>query len=229
MPRRRHGSLSSTRLWPNQDPIGQTLTVHTPAAYGEERPREIVGVVGNVRQFQLATEPRPEMYVALPQQPAHCSPGLTETRLHKSLVLRTSADSQDLNESVRKATSELVPDSPVFGVQTVQQMVASSATWEKFYSQLLAFFGPAAVLLAAIGIYGVTSYSVSERRHEIGLRMALGAQSAQVLALVLKEELVLSLAGVTIGLAASFGATPLISSFLYGVKAHDPLTLLTPG
>jgi putative ABC transport system permease protein len=105
-------------------------------------------------------------------------------------------------------------------------MVARSTTGERFYTQLLVGFGTVALLLAAIGIYGVTSYSVSERSHEIGLRMALGARPAQVLGLVLKDGLFLSLAGVVIGLAASFGATPLISSFLYGVKAHDPLTLV---
>ena len=213
-------------FWPNQDPIGQVITIHTPAAPGEERPREIVGVVGNVRQYELAREPGPEMYSALVQQPQHCSPGFTETRLHKSLVLRTAIESQTLTDSVRKVTAELAPDSPVFGVQTVRQMVASSTTLEKFYTQLLVAFGAAALLLAAVGIYGVTSYSVSERSHEIGLRLALGAQSGQVLRLVLREGLLWSLIGVAMGLTASFGATPLIANFLYGVKAHDPVTLV---
>jgi ABC-type antimicrobial peptide transport system permease subunit len=126
---------------------------------------------------------------------------------------------------VSKVTAKLAPDSPVFGVRMVHELVDNSTTGERFYMQLLAGFGALALLLAAIGIYGVTSYSVSERRHEIGLRMALGAQSCQVLRMVLRDGLILSLAGIAAGLAASFGATPLLSSFLYGVEPHDPLTL----
>jgi putative ABC transport system permease protein len=129
-------------------------------------------------------------------------------------------------DSVSKVTAKLAPDSPVFGVRMVHEVVDNSTTGERFYMQLLAGFGTVALLLAAIGIYGVTSYSVSERSHEIGLRMALGAQSIQVLGLVLKQGLIQSGVGVGIGLAASFGSTPLISSFLYGVKPHDPLTLI---
>ena len=107
----------------------------------------------------------------------------------------------------------------------MREVVANSSHMERFYTQLLGIFAAVALLLAAIGIYSVLSYSVSERSHEIGLRMALGAQSGQVLRLVLKEGLLLSLIGVAIGLAASFEATPVIASFLYGVKPHDPLTL----
>jgi putative ABC transport system permease protein len=196
------------KFWPNQDPIGQVVTVHAPAAPGEERPRQIVGVVGNVRQYAFAREPRPEMYIALPQQPQHGPGRLTETRLHKSLVLRTNVVSQSLMDSVSKVTAKLAPDSPVFGVRMVHEVVDNSTTGARFYMQLLAGFGTVALLLAAIGIYGVTSYSVSERSHEIGLRMALGAQSIQVLGLVLKQGLILSGVGVGIGLAASFGSTP---------------------
>jgi putative ABC transport system permease protein len=129
-------------------------------------------------------------------------------------------------DSLRNAVAELDKDSPVFGIRTVREVVSNSGHLERFYTTLLGIFAAIALLLAAIGIYGVISYSVSERNHEIGLRMALGAQSGQVLRLVLKEGLLLSLTGVAIGLAASFGATPLIGSFLYGVKAHDPLTLV---
>jgi putative ABC transport system permease protein len=213
------------KFWPNQDPIGHVITLDTQAVRTEERPREIVGVVGNVRQFRLGEDPRPEIYAPYPQQAQHCVAFATETRLHKSLVLRTSSESKGLTDSLRRAVTELDKDSPVFGIKTVQETVSHSAKLERFYTQLLGGFAVVALLLAAIGIYGVISYSVSERRHEIGLRMALGAQSAQVLRLVLKEGLVLSLAGVGIGLAGSFGATPLLSNFLYGVKAHDPLTL----
>jgi putative ABC transport system permease protein len=115
-------------------------------------------------------------------------------------------------------------DSPVFGLTTVRNVVLNSTTEERFYAQLLGSFAITALMLAAIGIYGVISYSVLERSHEIGVRMALGAQPKQVLRLMLKEGLILSSVGVVFGVAASFVATPLIASFLYGVKAYDLLT-----
>jgi putative ABC transport system permease protein len=214
------------KFFPNQNPIGQVITLKTQALQREERPREIVGVVGNVRQFGLAVNPLPEIYAPYPQQAQHCTPEWTETRLHKSVVLRTSGDPTGLIDSVRRAVMELDKDSPVFGITTVRETVSKSANLERFFTQLLGGFAVVALLLAAIGIYGVISYSVNERRHEIGLRMALGAQSTQVLQLVLKEGFILSLTGVAIGLAGSFGATPVLSNFLYGVKAHDPLTLV---
>jgi putative ABC transport system permease protein len=213
------------KYWPNQNPIGQTIKVDNRVIRGEERPREIVGVVGNVRQFQLGTDPFPEMYAPYWQQAHHCTEAATESRLHISLVLRTSSESKGFIDSVRRAVTEIDKDSPVFGITTVQETVSKSANLERFFTQLLGGFALVALLLAAIGIYGVISYSVNERRHEFGLRMALGAQSTQVLRLVLKEGLILSVAGVAIGLAGSFGATPVLSNFLYGVQPHDPLTL----
>ena len=213
------------KSFPDQNPIGQAITLDNEALRREERPREIVGVVGNVRQFRLARESVPEIYAPYPQQARHCNPGQTETRLHLSLVLRTTSESKSFVDSVRQAVTEVDHDSPVFGITAVKETVSKSADLERFYSQLLGGFAVVALLLAAIGIYGVISYSVNERRHEIGLRMALGAQSAQVLRLVIEEGFILSVSGIVIGLAGSFGATPVLSSFLYGVKAHDPLTL----
>ena len=216
---------AARKFWPNQDPIRQVITLDTQADRAEERPREIIGVVGNVRQFRLGEDPYPEIYAPYPQQAAHCTAGATETRLHKSIVLRTSSVSKGLVDSVRRAVAELDKDSPVSGINPVQETIANSTHLERFYTQLLGGFATVALLLAAIGIYGVISYSVSERRHEIGLRMALGARSEQVMQLVFREGLILSSSGVAIGLAGSFGATPLLSKFLYGVKAHDPMTL----
>jgi putative ABC transport system permease protein len=209
-------------FWPNENPIGQVIMVDT---LPDERPREIVGVVGDVRQFELSTKSFPEIYAPQPQQGPHCTADMTETRLHKSLVVRTGFASRNLIDTLRRTVAELVSDSPVFGITTVQQTVANSARTEAFFSQLLATFSGVALLLATIGIYGVISYSVGERTREIGLRIALGAQSGQVLALVLKEGMVLALLGVVIGLAISFGATPVLSRFLYGIKSYDPWTL----
>lgn len=142
------------------------------------------------------------------------------------MVIRSQFVSKELIESVRKTISELAPDSAVFGITSVQQTVSASAGPWSFLSQLLALFAAVALVLAAIGIYGVMSYSVSERSHEIGLRMALGAQPGQVLGLVLRQAMILSLLGLVIGAAASFVATPLLTRYLYGVKPHDAQTLI---
>jgi putative ABC transport system permease protein len=210
------------KFWPTQNPIGQLITLDTVP---DERPRQIVGIVGNVRQFQLATQSVPEMYAPFPQQSALCPGGLDETRLHKSVVIRANVVSKSLIESVRKSMVEVAIDSPVFGITTVKQTVSNSAKGKSFLTQVLGSFAIVALLLASIGIYGVISYSVGERTREIGLRMALGAQSRQVLTLLLQEGIKLSLIGVTIGLAAFFAATPTLSTILYDVKAHDPYTL----
>ena len=210
------------KFWPSQDPIGQMITLDVVP--GEEKPREIVGVVGNVKQFASRIDPGPEIYASYLQQPKQSPTLFTETRLHKSLVVQTSFESQSLIDSMRSTVAGMDRDSPVFGITTVRNVVLDSTTVERFYTRLLGSFALTALLLAAIGIYGVISYSVLERSHEIGVRMALGAQSKQVLRLMLKEGLMLSSLGVAFGVAASFAATPLIAAFLYGVKAYDLLT-----
>jgi putative ABC transport system permease protein len=210
------------KFWPNHDPVGQVITLDTVP--NEERPREIVGIVGDVKQFASGYDPQPEIYAPYLQQPKQSPPMYTETRLHKNLVLRTSFESKSLIDSLRRTVAELDKSSPVYGITTVAQVVQNSTTGERFYTQLLGGFAVVALLLAAIGIYGIISFSVLERNHEIGIRMALGAQRLQVLGLMLKEGLILSLLGVVIGVGASFAATPLIRVFLYGVKPYDPLT-----
>jgi len=158
--------------------------------------------------------------------PTRIYPGWTEARVHKSLILRTHSPSKALMKDIRRTISELAPNSAVFGITMVAQTVSKSATPWRFLCEVLELFAAIALMLAVIGIYGVTSYSVGERAHEIGLRMALGAQPAQVLGLVLRQAMVLSFIGVGIGVASSFAATPLLAEFLYGVKAHDMLTVV---
>ena len=211
------------QFWPNQDPVGQTLTFDSSP---EERPRQIVGIVGDVKQFGLAQDPEREAYVNIPQLPPHTVPGWTESRVHKTIVIRTRSDSPALIGKVRTVLSEIAPDSPVFGITRVDQMVANSAQQWRSLSQLLGIFAGVALLLAAVGIYGVISYSVGERTHELGLRMALGAQPRHVVRLVLSQAMTLAVLGVFIGVAASFAATPLLAEFLYGVNPHDVLTLV---
>lgn len=210
-------------FWPNQNPIGQIITLHTAPS---EKPREIVGIVGDVRQLRLAREPVPEIYAPYPQQPAQCPPGLDETRLHKSVILWTRVLSKSLIENLHNTLTDIASDSPVFGITSVQQLVTNSAKSTSFFSQLLGAFAVVALLLAAIGIYGTIAYSVGERTREIGVRIALGAQPRQVLTLVLNQGLILALVGIAIGFVVSFVATPVLLSVLYGVTAHDPMTLV---
>jgi predicted permease len=210
------------QFWPNQDPLGELITFNDSP---DERPRQIVGIVKNVKDYDPTRESTPQAFVAYMQLPARVS-DYSEARLHKSLVVRSRFVSKELMENVRKTVAELAPDSAVFGVTTVQQTISEAAGDWRFLSQILGLFAAVALLLAAIGIYGVISYSVSERSHELGLRMALGAQPGQVLSLVLRRAMMLSLLGVAIGAAASFLATPLLSVYLYGVKPHDTLTLV---
>ncbi len=211
------------RYWPNQDPIGQAIKFDDSP---DEKPRQIVGIVQDVRQFSLTMPAEPEAFVPYQQLSSRIYPGWTEARVHKSIVIRTHADPKALMQNMRRIISELAPESAIFGITTVERTVSQSATDWRFLSQVLELFAAIALLLAVIGIYGVISYSIGERRHELGLRMALGAQPGQVLGLVLRQAMVLSLIGVVIGVVGSFAATPLLAKFLYGVKPHDMPTLV---
>jgi putative ABC transport system permease protein len=214
---------TARQFWPNEDPIGREITFDSSP---EERPRRIVGIVGNVKKYTLTRDSPPQAYVSYAQLPPHTVPGWTESRVHKSVIVRTRSTSAALIENVRRIISGLAPDSPVFGVRTVEESVSNSARPWSVLSQMLGVFAAMALILAAIGIYGVISYSVSERSHELGLRMALGAQPRHVVRLVLRQAMTLSVLGVIIGVVASFAAAPLLAEFLYGVKPHDVLTLV---
>jgi predicted permease len=211
------------RFWQNEDPVGRSISFDDSP---EEKPRQIVGVVGNVHQFSLTMPPEPEVYVSYEQLPTRIKSAWTETRIHKSLIVRTRSASKTLMQEVRRTISELAPESAVFGISMVDQTVSKSAGLWRFLCQILELVAVIALTLAVVGVYGVISYSVGERNHELGLRMALGAQPEQVLGLVLRQAMVLSVIGVGIGVAGSFAATPLLAELLYGVKAHDVTTLV---
>lgn len=211
------------RYWPNQDPIGQLIKFDDSP---DDKPRQIVGIFQDVKQFSLTEPAEPEAFVPYQQLSSRIDPRWTEARVHKSIIIRTHGDSKALMQTMRRIIAGLAPESAIFAITTVEQTVSQSATDWRFLCQVLELFAGIALLLAIIGIYGVISYSVGERRHELGLRMALGAQREQVLGLVLRQAMLLSLVGVVIGVAGSFAATPLLSRFLYGVKAHDLLTLV---
>jgi putative ABC transport system permease protein len=217
------------RFFPNEDPIGQQILLrYDPYPVDEARPRQIVGIVGDVKHFGLGEETPPFVYAPFIQQPAVFPGGASRAHLHKALVLRTSSGpmggGQNLAVGVKQALAEIDPNQPVTNIMTMEDVLAASLGDYRFYMELLGIFAGVAVLLAAVGIYGVMSYSVSERTHEIGIRMALGAHRVDVLGLVTKLGLKLTAIGVAIGIALAIGVTRLISTFLFGVKPTDPLT-----
>ena len=143
-----------------------------------------------------------------------------------TFVIRTKGDSASIAPAARNVIQTLDGEQPVADVRTMESLLADSVARARFNTLLLTVFAVVALILAAVGIYGVMSYAVTQRTHEIGLRMALGAQTSHVLALVVRQGMTMAVAGVTIGLAAAFALTRILATLLYGVSATDPLTFL---
>jgi putative ABC transport system permease protein len=178
---------------------------------------QIIGVVGNVRHTGLESSPRPEIY--LPFGQGHWPSSF--------MVVRTTlSDPTALAVSAQNAVWSVDKNIPLAEVRTMEDVIARSVLRRKFTMLLLVVFAGMAVLLAAIGLYGVMAYSVSQRTHEIGIRMALGAQRGDVLRLMVGQGMGLAGAGVLLGITASLGLTRLIAGMLFGVSATDPLTFV---
>ena len=204
------------RFWPNQEPVGQRFTPG-PVSGPPEAWIAVVGVVKDVRQFELIAEPKPQMYLHY-QQVGFFEPN--------DLVVKTAVDPLSLAGSVRKAVWDIDKDQPVSNIKTMDEILSTSIEKQRFTMLLLGIFAGVALLLAAVGIYGVMSYTLAQRTHEIGIRMALGAQRSHVLKLAVGQGLKLVLVGVAIGLIAAFGLTRLMTSLLFGVRPTDPATLV---
>jgi putative ABC transport system permease protein len=216
------------RYFPNQDPISQRLLLRYESYHiDEDRPREIVGVVGDVKHFGLGEKAPPVVYASYLQQPPIFPGGWAMSYLAQNIFVRVATGSswqKDFASNIRKVVAKIDPDEPVTDITTMYCYLAHSIDDSQFVMRLLEIFAGMALLLAAIGIYGVMSYFVNERTHEIGIRIALGAERASVLGLVTGLGLKLTVIGVAIGAILAFALTRLIARFLFGVSPADPTT-----
>ncbi|MBZ5505888.1 MAG: ABC transporter permease [Acidobacteriia bacterium] len=206
-------SAMAKKYWPGEDPLGRQLglgSLRFPAM-------TIVGIVGDVKQISLREDPGPEMYVPYTQKPY-------PSMLTMHVVLRTASDPISVAGGTKKAIYSLDRDIPVTKLATLQAVVKSSMAGPRFSLLLLGSFAALALLLASVGLYGVISYSVTQRTPEIGIRMALGANRRNVFGMVIGQGVRLVVAGIVIGIVASLMVTRLMTSFLYGVRPTDPLT-----
>jgi predicted permease len=197
------------RFFDNEDPIGKQLTALTG------KPSEIIGVVGDARQWGLELPPDPEIYFSYAQM---------NFSAETSLVVRSSGDPARLSDGVRNAVREVNASAPVLRIKTMSSVLAQSTAQQRFTMTLMVVFAGVALVMAIIGLYGVMSYSVTQRTHEIGIRMALGAERRDVMRLVVGQGLALAVIGIGTGLVAAVAITRLLSTLLFGVSATDPLT-----
>jgi len=209
------------QMWPDRDPIGRRITYNNGLPIDEWQDvggsgsREIVGIVSDAAHLELGAEPEPFFYTPHAQIP---------TARDMSFVIRGSMDAAMLTGFVRRQLAEMDPDVPLFQIQTLEDVLSAATAAPRFRTLLLGAFAAVGLLLALVGVYGVIACAVSQRTHEIGLRMALGAGSSDVLRMVMSQGMAPVLIGVIVGVAAAFGMTRVLSSLLYHVLATDPTT-----
>ena len=205
------------RYFPNQDPIGRQMRFGFSP--NSNVPREIIGVVGDLRDAALSRKPGPMMYVPFAQAPLYGG----------EVVVRSSSSASSIAAGIRQTVHSIDKDLPVTDVESFPDAVGASIAQERFRTVMMSSFSGIALILAAVGIFGVISYSASQRTHEIGIRIALGAQQRNVLRLILGQGARLALLGLGIGAAAALPLTHLMAGLLYGVSGTDPLTFGTVG
>jgi predicted permease len=202
------------RYWPNEEAIGKRMQV----ALDDTSPRQIIGVVKDVKQSEWTAEPRPEMY--LPHLQATAPQYMT-------LLVRADSDPMKMAAAVQGEVWAIDKSLPVSEIRSMEEVIAASIAPQRFNMLLLALFASIALILAAVGIYGVMSYSVTQRTHEIGIRMALGARASDVVKMIVGQAMALVAIGIGAGLVGAFLLTRLMASLLYDVSVTDPATYIT--
>jgi putative ABC transport system permease protein len=195
---------------PDEDPIGRVIL----GDWANPKPTEIIGVVGDIRHNGLTAEPRPTVFLAQSQVPGY----------YTYIVVRTAMDPMQMATAIRREVRQADPRQPVADVQPMAQYVSSALARPRLYAVLLGAFASLALLLAAVGLYGLMTYAVSRRTHEIGVRMALGAQPRDVLRSMLSDGARLAMAGLVVGVACAITLSRLIAQLLYGVTTGDVVT-----
>ncbi len=208
--------LLARKLFPNANPIGRVIQDGARVQNGGGRVK-VVGVSGDAKFSDLRTPPPPTTYLDYRQQ--------TEMG-NATFELKTVARPESLIPSLRKAVASIDKDLPLVGIRTQNEQISATLSQEKTFSTLTTGFGFLALVLASIGIYGIMAYNVARRVNEIGIRMALGAQTGQILTMILREGVLLAIAGIILGIAATLPLTRLVATMLYGVSPTDPLTLI---
>ncbi len=221
-------ATAAARIWPHQNPIGRQVIAAEGSKEFADAPRTIVGIVQDTREEALDRKVPGILYVPLSQMPNGFL-ALLFKLLPVTVAVHTAADSPGLARAIEKEIWAVDPGQPIDDVKAMHEIRDQSLSARRFITLLLGLLAVLALALASVGIYGVLSYLVHQRTREIGVRMALGATTAQVLRLILQQGMGAVLAGIAFGLAGSFALTRLLASQLYGVTAHDPVTFtLTP-
>jgi len=202
------------QYWPNEDPVGKRLGIGESTK--DTAWRTIVGVVSDIRHASLSEPPVPTAFIAYRQD--------LESWPRMGFVIKAKGDAASLSAAVRKELAEIDRAQPVYAIQPMENLLRTSVAQRRFIMLLLGSLSAIALTLAMVGIYGVISFSVSERTQEIGIRMALGARASDVLRMVLGQGMRVALIGIVIGLGAAFALTRLLSSMLFEVSATDPRT-----
>jgi putative ABC transport system permease protein len=210
------------QFWPKGDPLRERIWIGKGimSELAAERPRQIIGIAGDVHDGALNRDPQPTMYVPNAQVPDALN-ALNVRLTPLAWVVRSQSDPARLSAAIQQQLRE-VSGLPVSDVRTMDEVISRSTSRQRFNMILMSIFGGAALLLAAIGVYGLMAYSVEQRTQEIGIRMALGAEASHVRKMVVFEGLIFSLTGVVLGTSAAFGLARLISAFLFGVRPWDP-------
>ncbi|HMV49276.1 MAG TPA: ABC transporter permease, partial [Blastocatellia bacterium] len=213
------------RFFAGQNPFAQQLSIGRTL---NDSPRQIIGVVADNKQHGLDRPAAPTVFVPIPQVADKLMAGV-RAFTDANFTVRTTVAPQSLTAAIKRELTAIDPSVPLSNISTMEELTALSIASQRFNMLLLGLFSGLGLLLAGVGIYGVMAYAVSQRTNEIGIRIALGAQSRDVLRLVIRQGMTLALIGMSIGLLAAFGLTRLMSGLLFGVSATDPITFAAIG